>query len=322
MNQKENPSMRPPFKLFGLGKSFVLAKEVSEHLGINLEDLSEETFADGETKIKPLSTVQGHDVAIIQSMASDSEKGPNEKISELLIFVSLLKDSGAEHITAVLPYFSYSRSDQAKDFQDPVTLKYLAQMYEAVGINNLITLDVHNIAAFENAFRCPSGNLEASSLFCFYLKKKAFDGSLVVVSSDIGGIKRAEKFRRNLQSSLEKPISMAFLEKYREKEGLAGTALVGSVQNAHVIIYDDMISTGKTVLRAAEVIRASGALSIRVFATHGLFSKRKEVLLASPLLDEIVITNSNPAVLSSEYQSFAKLQVISCGSIIAESLRF
>lgn len=310
-----------PFKLIGLGKSLFLAKEVADLLGAPLVPLQEEKFADGETKLRPLEPLEDHDVIVVQSMSSDVERGVNEKISELLIFISLLKDLGAASITAVLPYLSYSRSDQVKDFQDPLVLKYLARLYETAGIEKILTLDVHNIAAFENAFRCQCLNLEAAPLFCAYLRSRITSSPLVVMSPDIGGIKRVEKFRRDLQTILQRDVAMAFLEKYRDKEGLTGTAIVGSVQKSDVIIFDDMISTGKTVLRAAEAVHAAGAQSIRVFSTHGLFSENKERLLESSLIDEIVVTNSNPSLLDSQYQLFSKLKIISCGPIIADRLR-
>ncbi len=204
---------------------------------------------------------------------------------------------------------------------DPLILNYLAQVYEAIGVQRVYTLDAHNPAAFENAFRCISANLEAAPVFANYLCQHTHEGSLVVMSPDIGGIKRAEKFRRLLETTLEREVGMAFLEKYREESGLLGSTIVGDVGGANVLIYDDLISTGKTVLRASEVLHQKKARSVSVLSSHGLFSENKERLLKSDLVDEIVVTNSNPSVLSDDFKVFPKLKVISCVPILASVFR-
>ncbi|MGZ3771050.1 MAG: ribose-phosphate diphosphokinase [Bdellovibrio sp.] len=308
-------------KIFGIGAGLRLAREFCEYSGASLQPLREEKFPDGEIKIKPLENVAHQDIVIFQSLAFDSQKSPNEKICELLFLIGLLKNEGARYITAVLPYLAYSRSDQKKDPFDPLTLNYLARLLETIGINKLITLDVHNIAAFQNAFRCENINVETAFLFCEYLKnKKNYEELITVMSPDIGGIKRAEKFRHRLQLSLGMPVEMAFLEKYREKEGLLGHSLVGEIKSKHVIIYDDMISTGKTVLRAADIVRENGAKSLTVMAAHGLFSENPEEILKSPLIDEIVVTNSNPFLYSPSFEKFSKLKILSCVPLLAQCL--
>lgn len=310
-------------KFFGIGSGQRIARELCDHLGVELQQVKEEKFPDGETKLKPLENIASHDIVVIGSMAFEATRSPNEKICELLFFVKLLKNEGAEHITAILPYLSYSRSDQKKEPFDPLTLSYLAQLYEAVGIETILTLDVHNIAAFQNAFRCSNINIEAAPLFCEHLKSHFSSACpLVIMSPDLGGIKRVEKFRNRLQLTLARPVSMAVLEKYREKEGLLGQSLVGSVKGAHVFIYDDMISTGKTVLRAAEVARENGAMSLTVIATHGLFSEAPEEILQSPLIDEVIVTNSNPSLHSPQFEKYSKLKILSCVPLLARSLGF
>lgn len=308
-------------KIYGLGASQVLAAEVAAHLESKLEPLQEEKFADGEVKIRPLNSIAGSDILVFQTMSNEPTKDPSQKITEMLIFLSLLKDYGAKSISVLLPYFSYSRSDQRKDFQDPLTLKYLAQLYESAGLQKILTLDVHNISAYENAFRCPCINLEATSIFCDYVQNSQPIDSLVIVSPDLGGIKRAEKFRRNLESVLGQPVSSVFLEKYRETDGLTGSKLVGSVQGSDALIYDDMISTGKTVLRAAQALRQAGARSVRVLATHGLFSENQDELLNSMLVDEFVVTDSNPILKSAEYMRYSKLKTVGSSKILAEGVR-
>lgn len=313
-----NPPQAIP-KIFGIGRSRLLAQELCELLGVEIQQLQEETFPDGEIKIKPVCGVAGQPILVLHSMAREAGKTPSEKIWELLMFLSLLKDEGAGPVTALLPYFCYSRSDQKKEFQEPLTLRFLAQLYEAAGLQKLITLDVHNLAAFQNAFRCQSLNLEAAGLFCDYLKTKDLpEGPLVVMSPDFGGIKRGERFSQQLQMALGRPVSMSIVEKYREGAGLRGQALFGPVQGAEVLIYDDIISTGKTILRAAALSREKGARAVTVLVTHGLFSQDPVAVLESPLIDEIVVTNSNVDLLTPEFTMFSKLKIISCAKVLAQ----
>lgn len=322
-NQKHLRQQNTTPKIFGIGCGLRLAQELCEHLGLEIQQVREENFPDGEIKVKPIIEVANQDIVVIHSLAFEPTKTPNEKICELLFFVSLLKNEGAREITAILPYLSYSRSDQKKEVFDPLTLNYLAKLYEEAGIDKVITLDVHNIAAFQNAFRCININVEAAPLFCDHLKNKnANNDPWTVMSPDIGGIKRAEKFRHRLQLSTARPVSMAFLEKYREREGLLGHSLVGSVSSNHVFIYDDMISTGQTVIRAAELAKENGAKSLSVIAAHGLFSQAPEEVLESPLIDEVIVTNSNPMLLSPQFERFTKLKVLSCVPFLAQALRF
>ncbi|MGE5084962.1 MAG: ribose-phosphate diphosphokinase [Bacillota bacterium] len=311
----------PLLKIFGLGSSRVLAASVAECLGLELEPLDEEIFPDGEGKVRPLNSVTGKDVVLFQSMSNEPGKSPDQKITEMLILLSLCKDYGVRSVTAILPYFSYSRSDQRKDFQDPLVLKYLAHLYEAAGLQRILTLDVHNIAAFENAFHCLCLNLEAAPIFCEHVKQMHLSGPVVVMSPDLGGLKRAEKFRKILEISLGQPVSSVFLEKYREKEGLFGSTSLSSVKGSNVLIYDDMISTGKTVLRAAQALHQAEARSVTVLATHGLFSEKKDELLNSDLVDQFIVTDSNPMLASPVFGNFSKLRIISCAKILAEGLR-
>jgi len=328
----ENPLVgpRPDLKIFAIGRSRLLAEDLCALGGATLLPLQEESFADGEIQIKPLLPLRLPDpeeeVVILHTLGFELPKSPGEKIWELLMLASLLKDEGCERLTALLPYLAYSRSDQRKEPLDPLSLRYLAQLCEAAGFKRILTLDVHNPGAFENAFRCSSVNLEAAPLFCEYIKAQGLgEGSLVVMSPDLGGVKRAERFSRRLQAVLSRrpaapKVSLAIAEKYREKEGLRGQALVGEVKDAHVLIYDDMISTGKTVLKAADLARSHGARSVRVLACHGIFSQEPEKLLSSPLLDQIIVTNSNPFLGGIQGREFKKLQVLSCAPLLAQGL--
>ncbi|MGZ3712346.1 MAG: ribose-phosphate diphosphokinase, partial [Bdellovibrionota bacterium] len=208
--------MEPNLSLFALPSSRPLAEGIAHRLGIPLSELREEQFPDGEKKISPMHSVERESVVLFQSLLGEAGHSPNEKICELLFLLHTLRDHGAREITLVAPYLAYARSDIRHDALDSLYLKSLAEMLESAGLGRLITLDVHNPAAFENAFRyCIAQNLEASSLFCKYLKKLEWSNApLVVLSPDLGGIKRAAKFHTRLEQALGRTIQFSFLEKY------------------------------------------------------------------------------------------------------------
>lgn len=306
-------------KVFGIGPARSIAEDVCRQLGIELSLLTEEKFPDGELKIRPNESIENADVFVFHSLGCDNTRSVNDRLCELYFFLSTLRDHGAARISAMIPYLAYARSDERKVAFDPVIHRYVAEMLEGSGVHRIVTMDVHNISAFENAFRCPAINLEAATLFCQYVASSiSKNTSPIVLSPDIGGIKRAEKFRKLLESVTGIPVDSAFLEKYRTEEGLTGHKLAGSVKDRQVLIVDDMISTGETILRALRVCQGGGARSIKVFASHGLFTKNQNELLNSPSVDEFIVTDSYPAL--NELSQFKKLRVISCAPLFVSSI--
>ncbi len=306
-------------KVFGLGPSHEIAETVCRELGLNLSIHTEEKFPDSELKTVTKESVQNSTVVVFASIAADKEKTLNDRLCELYFFLCHLKDKGAAELTAVIPYFAYARSDQRKKPDDPLTQRYVAQLLELSGVDRVFVLDIHNIAAFENAFRCPAMNIEAAELFCHYLSQTTNKNfSYVVMSPDIGGIKRAEKFRKIFSEQCGLRVESAFLEKYRTADGLEGSHLVGEVRGKNIIIVDDMISTGATILRAVEACHKTECKSIKVLATHGLFVKNEDLLLNSNLIDEFIITNSYP--LHLDLKKHKKLKVLSCAPLFSKIL--
>src|ERR1700739_2062587 len=175
---------------------------VAQHLDLLVGEHEERAFEDGEHKIRPLVGVRRHDVFVIHSLYGDCEPSPNDKLCRLLFFIGALKDAGAERVTAVVPYLCYARKDRRTQPRDPITTKYVAQIFEACGADAVMTLDVHNVAAFENGFRCQSTNLAAIPLFVDHFARLLRHEKVAVVSPDIGGAKRAEQFRRALTAGL------------------------------------------------------------------------------------------------------------------------
>lgn len=309
-------------KIFGIGWSSPLARDVAELLRVPVCEIREERFRDGELKLQPGRSVENADVFVFHSLIDDAVRTVNDRLCELYFFLSCLRDLGAARVTAVVPYLCYARSDRRAENSDPLTLRYVAQMLEAAGIDRLLTLDVHNIAAFENAFRRPVVNLEASGLFCAEIAAAwAKREAPVVLSPDTGGIKRAEKFRRDLSAVIGVPAGFAFLEKTRGRQGLEGHKAHGEVERRHVIVYDDMISTGGTLLKAVSLCRELGAGKISVCAAHGLFTRNQVEVLDSPWIDRIVVTDSHPALKTPRFTGFEKLKVLSCASLYADAVR-
>ena len=152
-------------ELFALGASRAFGEAVAARLAVALAPHEERDFEDGEHKARPLVSVRGSDVFVIHSLYGDATQSANDKLVRLLFFIGALKDAAAARVTAVVPYLAYARKDRKSKSGDPVTTRYVAGLFEAVGTDRVVTLDVHNLAAFQNAFRCRTEHLEANSLF-------------------------------------------------------------------------------------------------------------------------------------------------------------
>ncbi len=260
-----------PLSLFGLGTSRAYAERVAAELERPLAPHEEREFEDGEHKARPLQDVRGHDVFVIHALHGEATQSPNDKLARLLFFCGALKDAGAAHVTAVTPYLCYARKDRRTKANDPITTRYVAAMIEAVGIARLITVEVHNVAAFENAFRCPTWQIESAPLFAAHFAALLGAGPAVAVSPDAGGAKRAEQFRAALAALTRREVGGAYVEKFRSGGVVSGGRLVGEVRGRTAVIVDDLISTGATLVRAARACREAGAARVFAAAAPGLF---------------------------------------------------
>ena len=175
-------------------------------------------------------SVRGRDAFVVQSLYADGQQSVNDKLLRLLLFIGALKDAGAASVTAMVPYLAYARKDQKSKPRDPVTTRYVAAMFEAVGTDRVVTMDVHNLAAFQNAFRCRTDHLQANGLFVAHFAPLVGERPVVVVAPDAGGIKRAERFRERLERTLGRPVAAAFAEKHRSEDVVSGDMMVGPVQ--------------------------------------------------------------------------------------------
>jgi ribose-phosphate pyrophosphokinase len=308
-------------RLFVLDGTEVLGEKIARALGCDLAALEERSFEDGEHKLRPLETVAGCDVYVVHSLHGGPEESPNDKLCKLLFFVGALKDAGAARVTAVAPYLCYVRKDRRTKPQDPVTMRYVAAMFEAAGVDAIVTLEVHNEAAFENAFRCPSVALSSAPLVIERIRELAADRPICVVSPDLGGGKRADLLREALEKALGRPIGKAFVEKHRSSGIVSGDLFAGEAADALCVIIDDLVSTGGTLVRAARAARAHGGKEVVACVAHGLFMPGAEVALADPAIDRIVATDSVPPFRLPPGPVFAKLEIVSAAPLLAETIR-
>ena len=307
-------------QLFALQATAALGEAVAHALGTTLAAHEEREFEDAEHKVRPLEAVGGRDVYVIQSLHSGPSESANDKLCRLLFFIGALNDAGAARVTAVVPYLCYARKDRRTKPNDPVTTRYIAEMFEAVGTDCTVTLEVHNPAAFENAFRCRTVTLTAAPIFVDYVRSLN-DEKFSVVSPDTGGAKRAELFREALEASLHRPVGKAFADKHRSSGVVSGDLFVGDVAGATTLIIDDLISTGGTLLRAARAAKRAGASRAIVLVTHGLFMSGSAEVLADPAIDRIVVTDAVPAFRLAAGSVRDKIDVLPAAPLLAETIR-
>jgi len=307
-------------RLFCLEATADLGVAVARSLGYPLNAHEERTFEDGEHKTRPLDTVRNKDVYVVQSLHGGPSESANDKLCRLLFFIGALKDAGAAKVTAVVPYLCYARKDRRTKPSDPVTTRYVAGMFESVGTNAVVTLEVHNPVAFENAFRCGTVTLTGTPLFVDYASRIT-DEKLAVVSPDTGGAKRAELFRETLEAVVGRPIGKAFVDKHRSAGVVSGDLFVGDVDGATAIVVDDLISTGGTLVRAARAARRAGARRVIACATHGLFMEGAAEALADPAIERIVITDSVPPFRLPPGAARDKLDILPAAPLLAETIR-
>lgn len=308
-------------KVFALHASRAYGAAVATALGVPLAAHEEREFEDGEFKVRALESVVGERVFVVQSLYGDAALSTNDKFTRLLFFIGSLKDAGAADVTAVVPYLAYMRKDRRTKPRDPITTRYVAAIFEAVGLDAIVTLDVHNVAAFENAFRCRKEHIEAAPLFIGHFDKHVQAGkSIVVLSPDAGGVKRARAFADLLSAMTRRPSELAFMEKQRSEGRVSGSAFAGNVEGAAVIIVDDLVSTGTTIARAARASVERGAAEVHVAVTHGIFAPEAAEVLSNPDVASIVTTDTIENVRERCLGLAAKVVVLETAALVGAAL--
>ncbi|PJK30335.1 ribose-phosphate diphosphokinase [Minwuia thermotolerans] len=310
--------MSPLF--FALDTSHEYGERIARALEIAPADHEERAFEDGEHKARPLIDVWRQEALVFHTLHGEPGRSANDKLCRLLFFAAALKDAGADRVTAIVPYLCYARKDRRTKSRDPITSKYVARMFEAADVDAVLTVDVHNLAAFENAFRRPVINVEATTLFVRHFASRLRGERIAVVSPDVGGTKRAEQFRSALGAALGVEPTSGFVEKRRSSGEVSGDYFVGDVEGRTVILFDDMISTGTTLARAAARCRDAGAAKVLAAATHGAFSQPAVATLSDAGLEEMVVTDTIATPPAIREALGDRLAVLSTAPILAEAI--
>ena len=309
--------------LFSLDPEATFGRALAAALGQDLSRHEDRTFEDGEHKVRPLADPRGADVYVVASLHGGPHESPHDKLCRLLVFIATLREHGAARVGAVVPYLAYARKDrQTKPF-DPVTLRYVAQLFEAVGTTQLMVLEAHNVAAFQNAFRCTTLHLEAHRAFDRVAIDCAGSGPLAVASPDPGGVKRAQLWREALEQRIGQPVGFAMVDKRRSAGVVSSFDLVaGDVTDMAVLLLDDLIASGDTMRRAAVALRRAGAREVIALAAHGLFIAPAAEVLADAAISRIVVTDSVPPFrLPANGPAAGKLEIVSVVPLFAQAIR-
>lgn len=308
--------MRDPV-LFALGNQ-PLAKAVAARLGLPLGAHEERPFEGGEHKTRPLEEVSARDVYVFDSLDGEPGRSANDKLVRLLFFIGALRDAGAGRVTAVTPYLAYSRKDRRTKPRDPVSTRYLAQLFESVGTDRIVTVEVHNVSAFENAFRrCRPEHVPVAGLLADHFATALADAEIAVVSPDAGGAKRAELFRHHLEQRLARPIARAIMDKHRSMGVVTGSLFAGDVAGKVAIIVDDLISSGTTIMRTADACRKAGAARVIAAAAHPLFPPEC-ALLGADGPDAVVVTDSISLSPELKERSAGRIEVVSVANLLGD----
>lgn len=313
------PQPAPPPLLFALGSSAAFGEQVAAGMGLQLSPHEEREFEDGEHKARTLVPVRGRSAFVIHSLHGDAQQSANDKLCRMLFFIASLRDAGAGSVTAVAPYLAYARKDRRTKPFDPVITRYVADLFAAVGTDAVVTIDVHNIAAFENAFSCRTTNIEAAALFAAHLAPLLGDG-LVVVAPDAGAAKRADQFRQQLAlAGIDAGSALA--EKYRSGGALTGSLLVGDLKDRPALIFDDLVASGETLVRTARACRDMGATRVIGVATHGAFAPGAAEILSDPALEALYVTDTVGTGRMAGSPTVDKVSVLPCAQLFADAIR-
>lgn len=310
----------PKLALFSLSCGLPLLQRVCRRLGVLPGRHEERTFEDGEHKIRPLESVRGRDVYVLASLFGDPTLSVNDKLARVLFFLAALRDAGAARITAVAPYLCYARKDRRSKPRDPVTTRYVATLFESLGVDRMVVVDVHNPAAYQNSFRIPTVHLTAAPLLIDMLASRVGERDVVVVSPDAGGVKRADHFRELLEQQLERPVGFAIMAKFRSEGVVRSGAMVGEVEGRVAIIVDDLVASGTTLVRAATTCRTRGATAAYAAVTHGVFASAVTRSLEEAALERLVVTDTIPVDRLDPAIVRRRIDVIDCAPLLADAI--
>jgi ribose-phosphate pyrophosphokinase len=292
-------------KLFSGTATNYLAEKIAKDYGAELGSLSSQKFSDGELSVRYNESIRGCDIFLIQSTFP-----PADNLMELLLMIDAARRASAHYVTVVIPYFGYARQDRKDKPRVAIAAKLVANLLTAAGADRLVTCDLH-AGQIQGFFDFPVDNLYGSAIFFPYIQSLNLKNRLVFAAPDVGGMARARGYAKYFQADL------VVCDKHRKRANeIASMQVIGDVKGADVILVDDLIDTGGTMSKAAEIIKAGGANSVRAICTHPVLSGKAFENIENSVLEELVVSDTIP--LS---QTSSKIKVLSVSELFSKAIK-
>ncbi|WP_266366067.1 ribose-phosphate pyrophosphokinase [Tellurirhabdus rosea] len=290
-------------KIFSGSQSRYLSEKIARHYGKDLGGYTLRRFSDGELSPSFEESVRGCDVFLIQSTMP-----PADNLMELLLMVDACRRASAHYVTVVIPYFGYARQDRKDKPRVSIAAKVVANMLESVGTDRLMTIDLH-AGQIQGFFDFPVDHLEGTSVFVPYIKSLNLE-NLIVASPDVGGAARARNFAKHFNAEI------VLCDKHRKRANeIASMQVIGDVEGANVVLVDDLIDTGGTLCKAAQILRDKGAKSVRAVCTHPVMSGAAHDNIANSVLEELVVSDTIPMRHPND-----KIRVLTVAELFAKAI--
>lgn len=294
----------PPFKIFAGTESRYMAEEICKELGVKLGEMSVQRFADGEFEVSFDESIRGCEVYLVQSTFPTSDN-----LMELLLMIDAAKRASAKSVIAVMPYFGWARQDRKDKPRVSIAAKLVANLLSAAGVDRVITMDLH-ADQIQGFFDVPVDHLYASSVFIPYIQSLKLE-DMVIATPDVGGAKRANSYAKYLN------VPLVLCHKQRAKANVVATmTVIGDVKDKNVILVDDMVDTAGTITKAADLMIAEGAKSVRALASHAIMSDPASERVDDCGLVEMIFSNSIPFKKECK-----KVTVLSVARMFADTIR-
>jgi ribose-phosphate pyrophosphokinase len=287
-----------------------LSQKIALRLNTSLGKISVDRFSDGETCIEVMENVRGRDVFLIQPTCQPT----NDNLIELIVMIDAMRRASAKRVTAVIPYYGYSRQDRKpRSARVPITAKVVANMLTSVKVSRLLTVDLH-ADQIQGFFDIPIDNVYASPILLADVWQKGFE-NLLVVSPDVGGVVRARALAKRLGDA-----DLAIIDKRRPKANVSEVMnIIGEVEGKNCVLVDDLVDTAGTLCKAAKALKEHGAVSVSAYCTHPVLSGNAVENISNSMLDELVVTDTIP--LSDAAHHCKRIRQVSIATMLAETIR-